>query len=168
MAMNGISEDGVRPEMPEEIRELMGRVGAQNSLVLFYDVSAGLDTLNRALYTTRADPLRMKIQNIVAREFKCDVPTLSNIICKCPNTKILWLERNEFRQDALEPLESALINCVNLEALCLKRQQISDSGAKAVANVMVKWKNKVLKILYLGYCSIGQEGAHDLSNALLR
>ena len=154
--------------MPEEVREAMARVGSQTCFVLNYDVTAGLDTLGRTLHTPRSDPLRLKIQSLVAREFKCDPAALVPVISKCPNLNILWLERNEFRQENLASLEEVLMGNVNLEVLSFKRQQLSDTGAKVIANVLTKWKNKSLKTLYLGYCSIGQEGVHALSSALLR
>jgi Ran GTPase-activating protein (RanGAP) involved in mRNA processing and transport len=168
MALNGNVADGVQQEMPEEVREAMVRIGPEACLVLNYDVTAGLDTLSRSLHTPRSDPLRMSIRNIVAREFKCDLSTLSAAITKCPNTNVLWLERSEFRPEAFGELEATLMESTNLEALCLKRQSLSDSGAKVVANVLTKWKNKSLKTLYLGYCSIGHEGAQAISSSLLR
>jgi Ran GTPase-activating protein (RanGAP) involved in mRNA processing and transport len=168
MAINGNVANGMQPEMPEEVREVMLRIGPEACLVLNYDVTAGLDTLSRLLHTPRSDPLRVRIQNIVAREFKCDLSTLSAVITKCPNMNVLWLERSEFRSEAFGALESALMESINLEALCLKRQNLSDSGAKVVANVLTKWKNKSLKTLYLGYCSIGHEGAQAISACLLR
>ncbi len=144
------------------------RERAAETMLLFNDRQATLESLHHFLNGPRKAPVKGKVTCIVAKEIRCDPELIKQTLADCKEATSLILEKTEIRAEGLANLVGALQGRTGLEVLSLKRNFIGDKGAAGLGDMMASWKCRKLHTLCLSFCNISGKGFEGLCKGLSR
>ena len=148
--------------------EQLPRERASETVLLFNDRQATLESLQHFLNGPRKAPVKGKVKCIVAKEIRCDPELLKHTLADCKDATSLIFEKNEIRAEGLKQLVGALQGRAALEVLSLKRNFIGDKGAEALGDMIASWKCRKLNTLCLSFCNVSGKGIEGLCKGLSR